>query len=127
MESYRTERGPRQRVVAHLGDLDEAGRIGVKEAASGNSNTFIRKLCSTIPSPAGPRWTLLGSRWSGHGSSAERGWASEVLEKLGLVEFLETVMPGGREDIPWSMMSLVLSFVNTVTYQILILCRIVMV
>ena len=38
VESYRTERGPRQRVVAHLGDLDEAGRIGLKEAACGNED-----------------------------------------------------------------------------------------
>lgn len=33
MESYRTERGPRQRVVAYLGQLDERGRLGVKAAA----------------------------------------------------------------------------------------------
>jgi len=38
VESYRTERGPRQRVVAHLGEMDECGRIGVKEAASGNED-----------------------------------------------------------------------------------------
>jgi len=34
VESYRTERGPRQRVVAYLGRLDEQGRLGVKEAAA---------------------------------------------------------------------------------------------
>jgi len=33
VESYRTVRGPRQRVVAWLGKLDEAGRLGVREAA----------------------------------------------------------------------------------------------
>ena len=33
VESYRTERGPRQRVVAWLGKLDEAGRLGVRQAA----------------------------------------------------------------------------------------------
>ena len=27
VESYRTARGPRQRVVAYLGELDEGGRI----------------------------------------------------------------------------------------------------
>ena len=27
VESYRTERGPRQRVVAYLGQLDEKGRL----------------------------------------------------------------------------------------------------
>src|SRR5688572_12782227 len=33
VESYRTERGPRQRTVAYLGSMDEAGRLGVDEAA----------------------------------------------------------------------------------------------
>ena len=32
-QSVRTERGPRQNVVAWLGALDEAGRLGVQEAA----------------------------------------------------------------------------------------------
>src|SRR3989304_3075965 len=35
MESYRTERGPRQRVVAYLGQLDERGRRGGKAAGRG--------------------------------------------------------------------------------------------
>src|SRR5580700_2210218 len=34
-ESYRTERGPRQRVVAYLGDVSESLRQGVEDAASG--------------------------------------------------------------------------------------------
>jgi hypothetical protein len=33
VESYRTDRGPRQRVVAYLGQRDEAGRLGVHAAA----------------------------------------------------------------------------------------------
>jgi len=33
VESYRTERGPRQHVVAYLGKLDEAGRLDIKHAA----------------------------------------------------------------------------------------------
>jgi hypothetical protein len=33
VESYRTERGPRQRVVAYLGDIPESKRLGVKAAA----------------------------------------------------------------------------------------------
>ncbi len=35
VESYRTERGPRQRVVAWLGEMDEAGRLGVERVAEG--------------------------------------------------------------------------------------------
>jgi hypothetical protein len=33
VESHRTERGPRQRVVAWLGAMDERGRLGVKRCA----------------------------------------------------------------------------------------------
>ena len=33
VESYRTSAGPRQRVVAWLGKLDEAGRLGIEQAA----------------------------------------------------------------------------------------------
>jgi len=33
VESYRTERGPRQRTVAYLGQMDEAGRLGVQQAS----------------------------------------------------------------------------------------------
>ena len=33
VESHRTATGPRQRVVAWLGKLDEAGRLGMKQAA----------------------------------------------------------------------------------------------
>jgi hypothetical protein len=36
VESYRTERGPRQRTVAWLGELDKAGRLGVENAAKGS-------------------------------------------------------------------------------------------
>jgi hypothetical protein len=35
VESYRTARGPRQRVVAWLGAMDEQGRLGVKRCAEG--------------------------------------------------------------------------------------------
>src|SRR5260370_35729956 len=37
VESYRTNRGPRQRVVAWLGEMDERGGLGVKRCAEKNS------------------------------------------------------------------------------------------
>ena len=52
VESYRSERGPRQRVVAHLGDLDERGRIGVKEAAAGGERIHQGDLFDE----SAPRW-----------------------------------------------------------------------
>lgn len=36
VESYRTEREPRQRVVAWLGEMDRAGRLGVERVAEGD-------------------------------------------------------------------------------------------
>jgi hypothetical protein len=37
--SYRTERGPRQRVVAYLGQLDEEGRLGLQQAATPHAHS----------------------------------------------------------------------------------------
>lgn len=108
VESYRTERGPRQRVVAHLGDMDESGRNGLKEAASGNDGHIHQ---GNLFDDSKPRWVevdtshvrvertkFFGGSWLG----------LQIIEKLGLTEFLERVMPRGREEIAWSMMSLVL-------------------
>ena len=44
VESYRTDRGPRQRVVAYLGQLKDAERRGVKRAAEGNKESPFRQL-----------------------------------------------------------------------------------
>ena len=54
VESYRTERGPRQRVVAYLGQLDEIGRLGVKQAASEETPAAQRTLFPE--SDAEPEW-----------------------------------------------------------------------
>ena len=48
VESYRTERGPRQRVVAYLGQLDEEGRLGVQQAAKSDPNHDSRQACFTF-------------------------------------------------------------------------------
>lgn len=108
VESYRTERGPRQRVVAHLGDMDEPGRLGVKETASGNDGHIHQP---SLFDDVKPRWAevdtsrvkvertkLFGGAWL----------CMQVIEKLGLIEFLDGIMPRGREEIPWSFMSLTL-------------------
>ena len=108
VESYRTQRGPRQRVVAHLGDLDELDRIGVKEAASGNSEHIRQKA---LFDDTETRWVEVdASRVKVDRTRSFGGaWLGlQVVEKLGLTQFLESVMPSGREEIPWSVMSLVL-------------------
>ena len=52
VESYRTPRGSRQRIVAWLGQLDEAGRWGVKQAALDHPPSAQKTL---FPEPE-PEW-----------------------------------------------------------------------
>jgi transposase len=95
-------------VVAYLGDLQESVRVGVKEAAAGN---FEHRHQKELFSDLEPRWVeidvsrvrvernrLFGGVWLG----------LEVAKRLELVSFLEKITPQGREQIPWTMMSLVL-------------------
>ena len=46
VESVRTERGPRQNVVAWLGALDQAGRLGVLQAAQGIEDDSVSSKAS---------------------------------------------------------------------------------
>ena len=108
VESYRTERGPRQRVVAYLGDVSEAKRLGVRQAAKGEERSWQRCL---FDEEGEPEWVEVDVKRV----SAERVrdfggyWLGlELADKLGLIDFLERVMPEGREDIPWPMMALTL-------------------
>ncbi len=65
VESYRTAREPRQRVVAWLGKLDAAGRLGVLQAAessdgdslpqNGSASGRQRKLFDEAESTPEPR------------------------------------------------------------------------
>src|SRR5947207_4645143 len=105
VESYRTARGPRQRVVAYLGEMDEAGRIGVQQAAQ-----------PTVEQPGlfeigRPEWVEVdlkrvrvecarqfGGVWLGYA----------LLRRLELIPFLSERLAIGREDIPWATMSMVL-------------------
>src|SRR5579864_7107540 len=41
VESVRTARGPRQQVVAYLGDLDESGRLELRDAALAASGESV--------------------------------------------------------------------------------------
>src|ERR1700757_3431038 len=49
VESYRTDRGPRQRVVAWLGVMDERGRLGVKRCAEKRSGYQTGLFSTTEP------------------------------------------------------------------------------
>lgn len=107
VESYRTERGPRQRVVAYLGEMDRAGRIGVKQAAQGKLADRQHHLFDGVE----PRYVEVDV----DGIRVERvrdfggPWLGlELIKQLQLDAFLKRVMPTGREDVAWPLMSLVL-------------------
>jgi transposase len=107
MESYRTERGPRQRVVAYLGQLDEAHRMGVHQAAVGTAGAHQKRLFDDTR----PTWVEVDvKRVRVENRRAFGGpWLGlELLDAVGLKEFLARTMPRGEEDVPWSLMALVL-------------------
>ncbi len=107
VESRRTERGPRQHVVAYLGEMDAAGRLGVQKAAEGRSDHQV-DLYENVE----PEWVEVNVR----GVRTERVrdfgdiWlALQLLKRLGLVEFFHQVMPAGQEKIPWADLACVLT------------------
>jgi len=107
MESYRTERGPRQRVVAYLGQLDEPHRLGVKEAAEGKQGPRQKRLFDDVR----PQWVEVDVKRLRVENRKDFGgpWLGlELIDQLGLKEFLDRTIPTGREEVSWSLMALVL-------------------
>ncbi len=124
VSSERTAKGPRQRVVAYLGDLDEAGRLGVQQAAGGGAGgdagqqvmfgpswSSLSSPSSLSPSPALPRFVEVDTAAVRVENTRAFGgpWlALQLIAKLGLAARLDELMPAGREEVPWPLMSLVL-------------------
>ncbi|MFZ1936759.1 MAG: hypothetical protein WCB27_20940 [Thermoguttaceae bacterium] len=107
MESYRTQRGPRQRVVACLGQLDESHRLSVKNAAEGNPETRQRQLFDETR----PHWVEVDVKRLRVENRRDFGgpWLGlQLVEQLGLKDFFDCILPAGHEEIPWSLMALVL-------------------
>ena len=105
VESYRTEQGPRQRVIAYLGDADEASRLGVKHAALELGGSYQGDLFDESPEPD---WVEVDSKRVRVERIRDFGgpWLGLVVwEKLGLSALLDGVIAQGREEIPWSLMA----------------------
>src|SRR6266481_1986445 len=106
VESYRTTRGPRQRVVAWLGVMDERGRLGVKRCAEKNTAYQTGFFTKTEP-----EWVEVDVKRVRVERSRKFGgpWLGrELLRRLELDRFLEQRLPNGREEIPWSAMAMIL-------------------
>lgn len=109
VESYRSERGPRQRIVAWLGQLDEAGRLGVKRAADESPASSQPSLFPE--SGPDPEWVEVDASAVRVENCREFGgpWlALELIKTLGLDRFLCETLPDGRADVPWGAMALIL-------------------
>ena len=118
VESYRTERGPRQRVVAWLGRMDEAGRLGMQQAAecathngAPHAGATQSALFDEPPMPPTPQWVDINVSGVRIENSRQFGgpWlAMELVRRLQLDEFLKRELPQGRERVPWSLSALIL-------------------
>jgi transposase len=109
VESYRTERGPRQRTVAYLGQIDEADRLGVQDAVEPRSPSSQRRLF--VESETQARYVEIDRTRVRVENCRQFGgpWlALELVKKLGLHEFLKRAMPPGQEHVPWSLTALIL-------------------
>jgi len=105
VESYRTSRGPRQRVVSYLGQVDESLRHGIRNKAACKSHQRI--LFNDVE----PRWVEININDVRVENCLDFGgpWLGlELLKRLGLPELFEKLMPAGREDISWSLMAQIL-------------------
>jgi len=112
VESVRTDHGPRQRTVAYLGQLDEAGRLGVKRAARGNKQSGEGQLQLWEDNAPAPEWVEVNTAAVRVENQLDFGgpWlAMELMRKLQLDKLFESVIPRGGEDIPWAKMALVLA------------------
>lgn len=108
VESCRTDRGPRQRVVAYLGTMSKPKREGFEVALADRGWGFQYQL---FEEDLAPEWAEIDTRnvvverSRGFGGS----WlALHIMDILGLHKFLLNALPAGREEIPWHVMALVL-------------------
>ena len=118
VESYRTERGPRQRVVAYLGQLDEEGSLGVQEAAApqvrGDERqqrlSFVDERSYECSADSKPRWVTVNVSAVRVENCVQFGgpWlALQLIKKLGLDDFLRR-LPANQTDVRWSTIALIL-------------------
>jgi hypothetical protein len=112
VESYRTDRGPRQRTVAWLGKLKQSERAGIKRAAQREKKSPYAQLqLFDHEDKHEPEWVEVDTANVRVENQLEFGgaWlALELIRRLQLDELFESIIPHGKEDIPWAKIALVL-------------------
>jgi transposase len=115
VESRRTSRGPRQRIVATLGKLpglDDAARVGWEHIGSILSGKVRQQDFLQGAEPDVPQWATVNVR--GVGTERPRRFGEVYLalalwRRLGLDGFFNASMEPGREEISWGTMACILS------------------
>ena len=111
VESYRTPQGPRQRIVAYLGQLKEAQRQGIKRAADRKNKTQFVQTQLFDNEQLESEWVEIDANGVRVENEKDFGgpWlALELIKLLGLDDFLKQHLPPGEEHVPWSLVSLIL-------------------
>src|SRR5947209_2043520 len=106
VESYRTARGPRQRVVSWLGAMDDQGRLAVKSCAQREAAVQTELFTESAPEWVEVDLKRVRVECSRHFGGCWLGL--ELVRRLELDRFLTEVLPSGREEIAWASMALVL-------------------
>ena len=114
VESVRTLRGPRQRIVATIGKLpglDREERIGWEEIGrildgKPRSEAEMFEECEEPPLWANVNINQVSVERLRH--FGEIYLALLLWNRLGFAEFCKEHLPGGREDIPWHVMVCIL-------------------
>ena len=111
VESYRTANGPRQRIVAYLGQLKEPTRKGIKQSAEGKGKPQFVQAKLFDDDQLEPEWVEInasGVRVENEKSFGGPWLAMQLIKLLGLDEFLQQHLPQGEEHVAWSLVSLIL-------------------
>src|SRR4030067_332017 len=115
VESVRTTRGPRQRVVASIGKLpglDNEERVGWEEIArilSGKTQPQDSLFEKTEEPPSWATVDINRVSVERLRSFGDIYLALLLWQKLGFAEFCKDQMSEGREAIPWSVMACILT------------------
>jgi transposase len=113
VESVRTERGPRQRIIGYLGGLPEKTRRSVKWAAEDSPAEGQGRLFPDAKEPEDYVEIKIGKVRTENPRAFGGPWLGlQLIKMLELDRFLAGALPPGRELVPWDL-----------TSQILILCR----
>ena len=116
MESYRTARGPRNRVVSYLGELSAHEREGWAHLASQLSGNPLKELQPSLfpstpsadPVPENVTVNVAGVRVERSADFGDVWLALTLWHALGLDTLLADRLPKGRENVPWAQMAAIL-------------------